>query len=452
MKKYLIIVVVSTLFLGCSDYLELKPDQKMVIPETLEDSELLLNDYPTMNSGFPIMGEVSADNYYLTTTSWQSVSLIDERNGYIWSDEMVTTATPWQTSYKAIYQSNQVLDVLENLKTKPTDLNHFSELKGAALFFRAFAFHQLLVNYAMNYAVSNASAMPGIPLRLKPEVDDVVKRASLTDSYAQVIADFKSAASLLPADGPLKARPYKGAAYGGLARTYLDMGMYEQAYLYADSALNVRADLLDYNSLNANASLPIARFNKEVLFHAITPSSYALAQGNAKIDSNLYRAYEQNDLRKKVFFKANTGANLGTYAFKGSYNNSASGMFVGLTTAEMYLIRAESSARLGKIAAALTDLNHLMKNRWLAGLYTDFSTTNKDALIAKILAERRKELLFRGLRWSDLKRLNLDERYKIQLKRIIDGKEYLLEPNSLKYALLIPQDAIEEGKLEQNKR
>lgn len=452
MMKYLITVALSTLFVGCSDYLELKPDQKMVIPETLEDCELLLNDYPTMNSGFPIMGEVSADNYYLTTTSWQSVSLIDERNGYIWSDEMVTTATPWQTSYKAIYQSNQVLDVLENLKTKPADLDHSAKLKGAALFFRAFAFHQLLANYALNYSVTNASSMPGIPLRLKPAVDAAVKRASLTDSYAQVIADYKAAARLLPADGALKARPYRGAAYGGLARTYLDMGMYEQAYLYADSALHVRADLLDYNSLNANASFPIARFNKEVLFHAITSTSYALAQGAAKIDSNLYRAYEQHDLRKKVFFKANTGANAGTYAFKGSYNNTASGMFVGLTTAEMYLIRAESAARLGRIATALSDLNHLMKNRWLTGLYTEFYSVDRNTIIAKILAERRKELLFRGLRWPDLKRLNLDNTDKIQLKRIIDGKEYLLEPNSLKYALLIPQDAIDEGKLEQNKR
>lgn len=452
MKKYIITMVVSTLLLSCSGYLELKPDQKMVIPETLEDCELLLNDYPTMNSGFPIMGEVSADNYYLTTTSWQSVSLIDERNGYIWSDDMVTTATPWQTSYKVVYQSNQVLDVLENFKNIPADLHHFEELKGVALFFRAFAFHQLLANYGIGYSSGNASSNLGIPLRLKPAVDDAVKRASLADSYAQVIADYKAAAQLLPANGTLKARPYKEAAFGGLARVYLDMGLYEQAYLYADSALRLRADLLDYNSLNAGATLPIARFNKEVIFHAITPSSYALAQGNAKIDSNLYSSYEQNDLRKKVFFRANTGANLGTYAFKGSYNNSASGMFVGLTTAEMYLIRAESAARLGKIAAALSDLNHLMKNRWLTGLYTDFFSTDRDIIIAKILDERRKELLFRGLRWPDLKRLNLDERYKIQLKRVVDDKEYLLEPNSLKYALLIPQDAIDEGKLEQNKR
>ncbi|MNN11424.1 SusD family protein [compost metagenome] len=85
-------------------------------------------------------------------------------------------------------------------------------------------------------------------------------------------------------------------------------------------------------------------------------------------------------------------------------------------------------------------------------MYTDFYSIDRDAIIAKILAERRKELVFRGLRWPDLKRLNIDERYKIQLKRIVDGKEYLLEPNSLKYVLLIPQDAIDEGKLEQNKR
>ncbi|KKX46775.1 hypothetical protein [Sphingobacterium sp. IITKGP-BTPF85] len=38
----------------------------MVIPKSLTDAELLLNDYNTMNAGYPIFGEWSADEYYIT--------------------------------------------------------------------------------------------------------------------------------------------------------------------------------------------------------------------------------------------------------------------------------------------------------------------------------------------------------------------------------------------------
>ncbi|MEN5380806.1 RagB/SusD family nutrient uptake outer membrane protein, partial [Sphingobacterium kitahiroshimense] len=98
------------------------------------------------------------------------------------------------------------------------------------------------------------------------------------------------------------------------------------------------------------------------------------------------------------------------------------------------------------------DLNFLLKNRWTKDLYVDFNATDETVILQKILMERRKELVFRGIRWSDLKRLNTEGKFPTTLKRVIDGQEYELEPGSLKYALLIPQDVIELGKLEQNKR
>ncbi|WP_410528150.1 hypothetical protein [Sphingobacterium sp. IITKGP-BTPF85] len=61
-------------------------------------------------------------------------------------------------------------------------------------------------------------------------------------------------------------------------------------------------------------------------------------------------------------------------------------------------------------------------------------------------------MVFRGRRWSDLRRLNLDDRFKKTLKRSIDGQNYILEPNSLKYAHLIPDLVISESGIIQNKR
>ncbi|MBN8856731.1 MAG: RagB/SusD family nutrient uptake outer membrane protein, partial [Sphingobacteriales bacterium] len=58
-----------------------------------------------------------------------------------------------------------------------------------------------------------------------------------------------------------------------------------------------------------------------------------------------------------------------------------------------------------------------------------------------ILVERRKELPFRGVRWTDLRRLNLEGR-TITLTRVLNGTTYQLPPNSKLYTLPIPPDVI----------
>ena len=65
--------------------------------------------------------------------------------------------------------------------------------------------------------------------------------------------------------------------------------------------------------------------------------------------------------------------------------------------------------------------------------------------------ERRKELAFRTLRWNDIKRWNL-EGDDLVLSRTINGETTVLQPNSLRYALAIPEDVIERSGLQQNPR
>ena len=276
-------------------------------------------------------------------------------------------------------------------------------------------------------------------------------RASIKQSYDQIISDYKLAIAYLPSSEILKGRPHKAAAYSGLARVYLDIQEYELAYAYADSCLQLKDELLNYKELDQTAGFPMARFNKEVLFPATGLFSGALGQSFARVDSNLYKLYSSHDYRIAMFFRHND-FDSGTYAFKGSYDNSDAQPFVGLTTSEVYLIRAESAVRTGKVNQALSDINMLLKNRIDANHFSPIAETDPDKLLRIVLEERRKELIFRGQRWSDLKRLNQDDRFKKTLVRVIDGKEYRLEPNSLKYAHLIPELVISESGMAQNKR
>jgi len=68
------------------------------------------------------------------------------------------------------------------------------------------------------------------------------------------------------------------------------------------------------------------------------------------------------------------------------------------------------------------------------------------------LKERRKELLFRGLRWTDLRRLNLDPRFAVTLARNVSGQIYSLPPEDPRYAWPIPDDEIQASGIPQNPR
>jgi hypothetical protein len=58
--------------------------------------------------------------------------------------------------------------------------------------------------------------------------------------------------------------------------------------------------------------------------------------------------------------------------------------------------------------------------------------------------------MFRGLRWTDLRRLNQDSKYAVTLYRIVNGLTYQLQPQSLRYIFEIDQNAVNIGGLIQN--
>lgn len=435
---------------SCNKFLDEKPDIKMAVPKTLADCELLLNDYTTMNMSYPISGEIGVDDYYLDTDTWASLPKIEQRNAYIWVDDPYDDAVQWQKPYKTVYLSNQILEILADLKVEKGSMAHRKAI-GAAYFFRAFAFHQLAEVFAPAYTQATASTTYGIPLRLKAGIDEASVRADLQQTYDRIIADYNAAIQYLPVSEQLIGRPHKAAAYAGMARVYLGMGRFAEAYAYADSCLTLKSQLMDFNHLSTFDELPIPQYNVEVLFSAIVGNAGPLAMTRALVDPTLYDSYQARDLRKKVFFQMNEYPE-GSYAYKGNYDNGYSNLFVGLTTSEIFLIRCEAAVRTGKVDQALDDLNRLLQARWRTGYYVPITERDPEILLDLLLAERRKELLFRGRRWADLKRLNLEPRFAKQLLRKVGGKEYRLEPNDPKYAFRIPETVIRLSNIPQNKR
>lgn len=437
MKRNLYLILLLTLTLtvpvSCEKYLELKPDASLAVPRTLEDCRLILDNY-ALNINYPSDGEAAADDYYVTDAVYHNMSILDPKTNYSW-DPKAEHSLNWSAPYSIVYSANLVLKLLEAL---PDNGVEYKRIKGTALFHRAFAFYHLAQLFTKPYDVQTAGTDLGLVLRTDPDVSVRYQRASLKETYDKIVQELRAAADLLPVASTIQTRPNKAAAYAALARVHLTLSNFPEAEKMATEALMIKSELMDFNTLSM-----ITRYNQEVIFQAmtvaITPSQSFLSPSYARIAEDLYASYDSKDTRKTLFFRANPAPNTGTFSFRGSYDGSSNpSLFTGLATDELYLIRAECHARAGNLSAALADLNLLMRHRYEAP-FTPFSTTDAGIALDKILSERRKELVFRNLRWTDIRRLNKEPGYAVTLSRPKNTFSYTpLVPGDLRFAMLIP--------------
>lgn len=453
MKKNIIpIFILGLLLSACSSFLDKVPNSKLAVPSELRDLQLLLEN-PLIYTNAAFIPQVLTDDYYVTTTNWNGVADERIRNLYLWGKD---ENNGWNKLYQGVYNANVVLDELEGMDYNATTESELRDrITGSALFFRAFYHFWATQLYCRPYDRSSAPSDLGVPIKKSPDISEPIMRLSVQESYDEILNDLKLAVHLLPIKVDSRTLPDRSAAYGLLARVYLTMGDFESSYRYADTCINLFGDdkLLNFNNsidVNLNGSIPFHVLNKEVIFHAIGYGNVIINQAAAKIDSNLYALYDKDDLRKVAYFRTNTGANAGTYAFKGRYDNSTSTIFFGIALNEMLLIRAETAVRLGQYNAAIADLNKLLNNRWRTDTYIPYNFVDENSLLKKIIQERRKELVYRGLRWVDIRRLNVDPDLIGTVERIIDGERYQLEPNSERLTILIPQIVINHSGIEQN--
>jgi hypothetical protein len=337
---------------------------------------------------------------------------------------------------------------MKDVERTPENAVVWDSIKGQALFLRANAFLRGAGIWALAYD-SSANTDLGLPLRLSSDFNLPSSRSTVAATYAQILSDVQSAIRLLPNTAIHPYRSCKPAAYGLTAKTLLAMRSYNGARSYADSCLQLYNTLIDFNTYSAAVTYPITQFNKEVIYdtYAGGIGTQPLAVTSAKVDTTLYRSYAANDLRKSLYFLANTD---GSMRFRGSFHGTAN-IFDGIAVDEVYLIRAECYARASNTNLAMSDLNTVLLKRWKTGTFVPFTATSPADALGQILVERQKELILRGTRWTDIKRLN-KEGAGITLKRMLNGQVFTLPPNDLRYAMPIPEDIIALTGMTQNPR
>ena len=446
----LLLILTTLSMVSCETYLDVKPDQKQQIPTTLADCQALLANTAQMNSSFSSITEIAADDYYVTVPVFTSMEQID-RDGYAWKPLADVNFGIWSAGYTRVLTANQVLKTLDELVVGSGEQNDWNHVKGSALIFRAISFYDMAQVWSKPYDATTAGQDLGVPIRLTPDLAEKTTRGTVQATYDRIIKDLKAAAELLPAIAPatsaLKMTTLtKAAALSLLARTYLAMNDYANAGATADAVLQQYSTLIDYQQLPPGMAPEL--HNSEIIFFATRGFSIPIYYGN--ISPELFSLYPDVDLRPQVFFE-DTGN--GTYSSKWCVAGGPAGFgaFAGIATPELYLIRAESYARAGNTTAAMSDLNTLLAKRSDAG-FVPLVAANEDAALVLILKERRKELLFCGIRWTDLRRLNKESRFAETLTRDLNGQTFTLPPNDPRYVLNIPLDVLKYADIPQNPR
>lgn len=453
--KIIIFTLLSLAVCACKkDWLSAKSDVSLVVPQTISDYQALLDNSSVMNKS-TILDQLSSDDYYVLYPFYQTLKPF-EQNAYVWGRDNLfagVTAIDWYYPYQAVFYSNVVLEGANGIKPQPAELDSWNNIKGSALFYRAYSFYHLTQIFTKPYDKATVNTDLGVPLRLTSDVKEKSERLPLQKTYDLIIGDLQTSIGLLPVTPQIKTRPSKAAAYSLLAKIYLDMGDYNNALVNANAALAINGKLINYNTLTASSTYPIARFNDEVIFDSFLLSVTTLiSTSNTTVDSTLYKSYDINDLRKTIFFKpiANT---VNRYYFTGLYNgapNAFGSIYGGIASDEMYLTRAECYARAGNKDAAMADINTLLSNRYKTGTFVSLVAATAQDALDLIVKERRKELLYRGCRFIDLRRLNKEPRYAVTLTRILNGQTYILAPNDPRYTRPIPDDIIASSGIQQN--
>jgi len=416
---FLFALMTSVALWGCSDTLDLEPQASisdvvaLSTPSNVENARV---------GAYSALGEANAyggSYIYLTEIYGAPVSEIFFAGTFLQPREVnvkqILTANSfvagyWSTSYNIINRANNILSALDVFGS---DTGTRAVVEADARFLRGVALFNLVQVFAKSYNDGSPSSNPGVPIVLIPTrtVDESIQvpRNTVAEVYTQVLADLNAAKAALPNSNGFYANTFVASAM--LARVHLVMGNYAQAAAEANRVItsgrySLFASITGNYVRTANGSETIFAIqntatvfnNNMAVFHAPLPYGRADIQ---VLNPHLTN-YETGDERGTLFVATGRGRMSTKYASSNATVDPRRTNITVLRLAEMHLIRAEANVRTGGSvgAPALTDVNAIRTRSGLAPLTA--------VTLADVLKERRNELIFEGVLFSDMKRLQIN--------------------------------------------
>ena len=236
MKKIINItgILLVTIFLMSScinDFLDFTPEDKVtsaMFPQTEADVKMLLNGvYANLREteiynqglfGFGILDGATPNAY-----NWADGMVINNlgKGNLITSAGGIVTYR-WTRCFSIISRANLLLSIMDEMDMSENEKNLYI---GEAHFLRGLAYSKLVEAYG---------GVPIVPMTLTTVEALTLSRASVEETWDQVISDYDVAISRLGINAPEVGRATKGAALAMKMRAYLYQGKYQQVISVAD--------------------------------------------------------------------------------------------------------------------------------------------------------------------------------------------------------------------------
>lgn len=354
----------------------------------------------------------------------------------------LNTSYFWFIGYKIILNCNKVIESVEITEETPDDIR---QLVGECYFYRAMVHFDLVRVFARPF--SHGASNPGVVLRLSTDELDDKARASVGETYEQIIADLKKASELMTQRVPgNRAESVKFASHWAaealLVRAYLYTERWQEAIDAGEALLQDAPHSLATRDEYLNAFWNVTQSPEAIFAIYFTPAE---EQGKSSLGSmynggptgadgwgevfpskpfrDILGQY-QEDIRlgliDTIFNENGTIKNYPSTAYETFYMNKFSNQdgLVSLNSpqylrlSEVYLNLAEAYAHLSQDTKALDNVNIIRERAGLpAGAMVtpgNLGDFGYDSVLEAVLGERRLELCFEGLRRDDLLRNKID--------------------------------------------
>ncbi len=465
--KYILLLPLLLAFTACDDLLDVEPEQSLSIPSAFANEKTAFaslvgvysaaQDLDVLGGLYAVISDYQSDNAKFVG----SFPTLQDINNYVTLSDNTSIRSIWQDHYRAILGANAVIANVPNVDDAGFTDAERSQFIAEAKFMRGLLYFNLVNLFGQPYNVSNGNT-PGVPLVLTPDIFDgkqiLPARNTVAEVYAQIEKDFLEALPDVPANyaaaDQTRGRATQGAVNGLLSRLYLYKGDMAKTIQYADAVLankTLYGLAPDYSFYDANSVEDVFSIQMTTTDNSRTGSGgwggYHLpanrgGRGDQTFSADLLAAFDQaNDKRfTTLTFKAKDAAG-NDATFINKYKD-------GVTNADNSPIMRVTEVTLNKAEALVKSTNSVNEEAILllnpllarAGLPTvsaaDFADAN--ALLDRILLERRKELCFEGHRRMDLLRNG-------KPLRTTGAGAGISNPGDPKVVLPIPQRDIDLG-------
>ena len=444
--KILFVALTALCAVSCLDKVPGSAIPQQQAMQTFDDAE------QTVTGIYSLLKSSALYSGYLTILPDLQTDLVYAVDGYtntygnfwLWTIRSTTSEieSVYASLYKIITNCNFYLDYIDRVVAATTDEGKLSDLDtytGEVYAIRALAYSELLKCYCKAYKPETAQTELGVVLRTTTLDKKPLPRASLYDSYQQVIKDLERAEELLDEDNDAHSSAFvtRAMALALHARVALYMEDWQSAIDYSTELIESRRFALSsaVSYYTSNMTYFDYMWNYDVATEIIwrigfTTTSYGGALGQSflgfNVDYTYYYPdyvpaewvlglYSESDMRYgSYFYTLPTGYSHGLqwpllvkYFGNQDFINNAmiyhTVMPKPFRLAEQYLIRAEALCRQAtpNFSAASKDINALRATRIASGGSINLTASN---YIEQIAAERVRELYMEGFRLHDFKR------------------------------------------------